>query len=219
MRGRALAAVGVTAAAIPLAASPPARAADTAAGAAAFDGFARLPGAGECPGAEAPGCRGEWRGSFTGEFSGVFTDNAGRATPWSVELDAPGSASLAASPAGGCGPLTGTATFAGGVNQAFGAFGDGVPVPKPVIGAQVSLSFEWDRQGTTGPLAVTALVVRLDVYGVGWVTVIDDHRAVSVPGAMGWFVSDQPLDCAVSAPGQLAGQFGGALSGIAVRAN
>lgn len=199
-------------------------AADVAAGAAVFDGEGRMPMFSCEPSESADDdCKGTWDGMFTATLSGRHTRSDGQEVPWTAYIHAPGAASLeypAPDEASTCaaGPVRGHATFGGGGggSDAFGAYANSSLLPAPIVNTKVSLTFEWHRQATAGPLVVTEMSIEFRVIGVGWVTVVDDSRSVSVTDAAATFVADEPLDCVTQAPATLVGAIKGTLSGIAV---
>lgn len=195
-----------------------------ATGAATFTGTARMPMF-PCEPTEPGGdvCEGTWNGTLTGALEGRHTTTDGREVPWGVVIDAPGTASLryaAPNDATDCaaGLVQGHATFSGGGgnNQAWGAYVNSTPIPAPIVGTKLSLHFQWPRAGTTGPVVVTGMSIEIQVYGVGWVTVIDDSQSVSAAAGGATFMPDEPVDCVSHPPAALEGTMEGTLSGIAV---
>lgn len=203
----------------------PAQAQDAAVGALAFSGNASLPVFPcEPPEAGSLPCQGTWQGKFTGGFSGSHVNEAGMRIPWAVELDAPGSAQFAYADtveAGvGCAESVaqGRLTLSGGLNQAFGAYNNSSFVPAPIVGARITVDFDWTRQGAAGALLATDLRIDLNVYSVGWVNVVDESRSIAVTDAVASFVPEESPDCLADVPGSLRGVMQGKLSSIAVRA-
>lgn len=191
-------------------------------GTAVIVGEARTPGT-DCPPAPTGprSCKGSWEGMYRGTFSGNHaTEDDGHA-PWWVVVQTPGEARLdyadpAPEHACDAAVLRGVATFTGGVEQVYGLYDTGGPLPRAVVGIRMTLGFEWHRDRLAGPLVLTSLRMEVDVYGVGPLTVIDETQQVSVADAVAAFVPHERGACVTSTPEVLEGVLSGSLSGIAV---
>lgn len=155
---------------------------------------------------------GSWAGTATGSLSGRHIDTDGDEVPWSLIMVAPATADFEYTDPVGLGPciagvahgelrITGKVAE---VAEVWGAYAKGGPLPRSIVGLQLTAAFEWRWAGTTGALVLSDLVVQVEVYGFGLVTVAEGTETVSVGAA------PTTHDCA-------DGSFDAALTGLAAR--
>lgn len=139
-----------------------------------FEGTANLP-VFPCP----PPLPGEplCSGTFSGMQEAFLAGDAGPGA-WALQMAAPISASFnyanLIEPGVPCLEelASGVGTSEGGHDDVLGFWTDRLGLIKTVIGAQVSFSFDWRREGLTTVVTLRDLSVRLHTQGMGWVEVV-----------------------------------------------